>query len=149
MISKVNMTGKVMGNRMGLTGADARQGGKMYGCADAGSFKLCPLTNSTCETGNCICHSPYHKIQTNNCSRCMPRCSDMNAKKLTMEPEHGCFCPVHCKIHRESNEYNQTLKACYTGNYSGRSSKPCEEIFEISPRGNAHGFCGLGSFLLR
>merc|ERR1719361_2076171 len=86
-----------MGNRLGLTGADAKQLGLMYGCADKINWKLCP-TNK-CTTDECVCHQSTHNVRNglfpiikstdkDGCSRCIVHCADTGS--------HHCGCPFGC-----------------------------------------------------
>jgi len=89
-----------MGNRMGLTRADADQVARMYGChGSQADFKLCSSREDECISEECICHqlpageAPMIKVEKNSgCFQCVKEC---------MTPEPGapgcspgfCGCP--------------------------------------------------------
>jgi hypothetical protein len=67
----------VMGNRMGLTHADALQTARMYGCEDQlKHFKLCTEKPDGCTKEACSCgpSTKLTKIQDGECFRCMEEC---------------------------------------------------------------------------
>mmetsp|Transcript_63377 Transcript_63377/g.198395 ORF Transcript_63377/g.198395 Transcript_63377/m.198395 type:complete len:613 (+) Transcript_63377:72-1910(+) len=77
----LHATGKLMGNRMGLTNADVRQVAKMYGCLSAVSdFKLCTNDKQGCTTESCVCHQQPSsgkeivKVVSGSCQQCLQRC---------------------------------------------------------------------------
>lgn len=78
-MEKLTPSSRKMGNRMGLTHADAVQVAKMYGCAAPQDFKLCEGT-SGCTKGACICHqNPAKKeiiktTSSDGCNRCESKC---------------------------------------------------------------------------
>jgi len=74
--------GKVMGNRMGLSGADAKQVAKMYGCEDDVNFVTCTTNVDGCTAEDCICHSGsgddifIKAVVSETCKRCGQQCPD-------------------------------------------------------------------------
>jgi len=70
----VTPTTRRMGNRMGLTRADARQVAKAYGCLGTlPDFRLCSNMADGCTTEDCVCHSGI-KVTDGSCKRCSKRC---------------------------------------------------------------------------
>jgi len=88
---------KVMGNRLGLTGFDAKQLGFMYGCATDIDWKLCPRAKdgNGCSTEPCVCLQdtdgvfPVIKATVDGCHRCVRICSD--------DGSSDCGCPAECR----------------------------------------------------
>jgi len=78
----VRSTHKQMGNRMGLTQADAWQLADTYGCSST-SFKVCTRKMDSCLKEDCVCHqdpaatSPMIKVvDKNGCKWCQRACPD-------------------------------------------------------------------------
>jgi len=69
-MKKLTSSMKTMGNRMGLTHADAVQIAKTYGCARPKDFKVCAGSGG-CTKGPCICHQVPTKQK--NCEDYQPR----------------------------------------------------------------------------
>lgn len=123
MTSKVK--GAVMGNRMGMTKADALQLGKMYGCeASVKKFNLCvqipKVGIATCTKGDCICHQDPQKpgeiikvpaAGKTDCFQCVLKCPDWTPgrpdcggcgagytlKKTIFEKQHVWSCESNTK----------------------------------------------------
>lgn len=90
----VKPTTKLMGNRMGLTQADAVQVAKMYKCeGQQKKFKLCPLNPKACMKEDCVCSqgSGFLKTIDGGCNRCVPSCTDI---PQMFDPSKPCGCPA-------------------------------------------------------
>lgn len=88
----------IMGNRMGLTHADAKQVAQAYGCLDQLThFKLCTEKSDSCTTESCKClGTDVIKIKTTNahgaeCYRCASQCP-----AAPYGTSGSCGCPEGC-----------------------------------------------------
>merc|ERR1719277_590100 len=118
-----------MGNRLGLSAADTKQVGLMYGCADSVNWKLCPT--DTCTTDECICHQSQHDVRkglfpiikstdANKCNRCVVHCADTGSR--------NCGCPAGCDPVQEGKltkcVVSGTDKGCLaSGEYAPKERK--------------------------
>lgn len=112
-----------MGNRMGLTGQDAKQVATMYGCGDSVNFKTCTTNPKKSTYGNCVCHTDlvdFSKPRDTKIlkitddyggQRCQPQCGDY---PNNYRPG-SCACPQGCKKeqHSTSGKFS-TYHACYS-----------------------------------
>eukprot|EP00927_Polykrikos_kofoidii_P055918 TRINITY_DN50103_c0_g1_i1.p1 TRINITY_DN50103_c0_g1~~TRINITY_DN50103_c0_g1_i1.p1 ORF type:complete len:513 (-),score=83.34 TRINITY_DN50103_c0_g1_i1:77-1561(-) len=98
--------GKVMGNRMGLTRADAIQLGKMYGCeSKVPNFELCSSDGGCSSNPKCKCHQDPKEgsgkvIKINpqkDCFRCVTRCPNSIGGLFDGSPDCG-GCPSGCAV---------------------------------------------------
>lgn len=91
-----------MGNRMGLTGADAKQVATMYGCGDSVNFKTCTTNPKKSTYGNCLCHKDLADTtkepaivkvtDSDGGHRCMAQCGDHPSSYH----KGSCGCPQGC-----------------------------------------------------
>eukprot|EP00928_Gymnodinium_smaydae_P027098 TRINITY_DN2106_c0_g1_i4.p1 TRINITY_DN2106_c0_g1~~TRINITY_DN2106_c0_g1_i4.p1 ORF type:complete len:429 (-),score=60.35 TRINITY_DN2106_c0_g1_i4:144-1430(-) len=112
---------KVMGNRMGLTQADAQQVAKMYGCLGREKkFKLCTEKPDGCTSEDCVCHqgSGRIKVVDGKCNRCAKQCP--NAPYGSPE---ACGCPAGCS---KSSFTNSGTKYSYC-NQGCKAPPPAQE----------------------
>jgi len=90
-MEKVAHSTRTMGNRLGLTHADAVQVAQMYGCANPQDFALCAGSDG-CTKGACICHQTGEQIikvtTSDGCHRCGKSCPIYG----TMTTDASCLC---------------------------------------------------------
>jgi len=116
-------TGKIMGNRMGLTNLDAKQVAAAY-CSDDYThqdFKVCTNDPDSCTAEECICHQdpraedPVLKVGEPGCYKCLLRCPT-----APYGSSASCGCPVGCTT--SSFEMNgKTYTMCNEGCQDGHN----------------------------
>jgi hypothetical protein len=114
-------TGKVMGNRMGLTNLDAKQVAAAYCGTDYTheDFKVCTNDADSCTAEECICHQdprsddPIIKVGEPGCHKCLQRCPT-----APYGTSGACGCPAGCStssFESGGRTYTMCNEGCQAG----------------------------------
>lgn len=126
--------GKVMGNRMGLTRADAIQLGKMYGCeSNVPRFELCSSDGGCSSNPKCKCHQDPKEgsvrvIKINpqkDCFRCVTRCPNSIGGLFDGSPDCG-GCPSGCAVKKTVSD-GTPYKSCIKDGSQSSTTCPVAE----------------------
>jgi len=118
-------TKKKMGNRMGLTHADAMQVGTMYGCSDEiDGFRVCTNDPAGCTEEDCTCHQSPGEVlgiikvedEATGCKRCLPRCPDYPDGSPSMCTCLADYTKVMFNLGSANNDGNDYHSCCLEGN---------------------------------